>query len=72
MWNQQITPDVIYGIYMMGPTQTQHNIFTDISKFLGINVTFSGSVPGKKDIEIKNPFDEVQDEACSAMQTWSS
>lgn len=71
MWNQQITPDVIYGIYMMGPTQTQHNIFTDISKFLGINVTFTGSVPGKKDIEIKNPFDEMQGDACSVMQEWS-
>jgi len=47
MWSQQLTPDVIYGIYMMGPTQTQHNIFTDVSKWLGINVSFTGSAPGQ-------------------------
>jgi hypothetical protein len=42
MWNQQLTPDVIYGIYMMGPTQAQHSIFTDISKWLNLNVSFTG------------------------------
>jgi hypothetical protein len=47
MWNQQLTPDVIYGIYMMGPTQAQHNIFTDISKWLNLNVSFTGSAPGQ-------------------------
>jgi hypothetical protein len=46
MWNQELTPDVIYGIYMMGPTQTQHNIFTDIAKYFNINVSFTGSLPG--------------------------
>lgn len=47
MWNQQLTPDVIYGIYQMGPTQVQHNIFRDLAKFLNINVTFTGSAPGQ-------------------------
>jgi hypothetical protein len=47
MWNQQLTPDVIYGIYMMGPTQTQHNIVTDITKYLNLNVSFTGSAPGQ-------------------------
>jgi hypothetical protein len=43
MWNQQLTPDVIYGIYQMGPTQNTHSIFTDIAKMLGINVTYLSS-----------------------------
>jgi hypothetical protein len=47
MWNQQLTPDVIYGIYMMGPTQTQHNLVTDITKYLNLNVSFEGSAPGQ-------------------------
>jgi hypothetical protein len=56
MWNQQLTPDVIYGIYMMGPSQAQHNIITDISKFLGLNVTFSGSTPGQVNSFAQDPF----------------
>lgn len=47
MWSQQLTPDVIYGIYMMGPTQGQHNVITDVSKWLNINVSFTGSAPGQ-------------------------
>jgi hypothetical protein len=47
MWNQQLTPDVIYGIYQMGPTQGQHNIIKDITKYLDLNVTFTGSAPGQ-------------------------
>lgn len=43
MWNQQLTPDVVYGIYQMGPTQDTHSIFTDIAKLLGINVTYLSS-----------------------------
>ena len=45
MWNQQLTPDVIYGIYQMGPTQVTSNIFTDIAKFLGLNVRFTAPEP---------------------------
>jgi hypothetical protein len=45
MWNQQLTPDVIYGIYQMGPTQVTGNIFTDIAKYLGLNVRFTGPEP---------------------------
>jgi len=59
MWNYQITPDVIYGVYMMGPTQTQHSIVTDISKFLGLNVTFSGSTVDKVSSVINDPFNYV-------------
>lgn len=47
MWTQQLTPDAIYGIYQMGPTQAKHDIFTTISKWLNINVTFTGSAPGE-------------------------
>jgi hypothetical protein len=47
MWNQQLTPDVIYGIYQMGPTQGDHNIFTDVAKYLNLNVSFTGSAPGQ-------------------------
>jgi len=46
MWNQQLTPDLIYGIYQMGPTQTKRDIFTDLAKYLNLNVTFTGPAPG--------------------------
>jgi len=46
MWNQQLTPDLIYSIYQMGPSQTKHDIFTDIAKWLGINVNFTGVSSG--------------------------
>lgn len=64
MWSQQLTPDVIYGIYMMGPTQAQHSIFTDVSKWLNLNVSFTGSAPGQ-------PIPGYATGA-SAMQTLSS
>jgi hypothetical protein len=38
---------VIYGIYQMGPTQTKHSIFTDVTKYLNLNVSFTGSAPGQ-------------------------
>ena len=47
MWSQQLTPDVIYGIYQMGPTQAQTNIFTRVAKWLNLNVSFTGSAPGQ-------------------------
>lgn len=47
MWNQQLTPDVIYGIYQMGPTQARHDIITDVTKYLNLNVSFTGSAPGQ-------------------------
>jgi hypothetical protein len=81
MWNQQLTPDVIYGIYMMGPSQAQHNIVTDISKFLGLNVTFSGSTPGQVNSFMQDPFASISGNmnanmpgACSALatQNWMS
>jgi len=61
MWNVQLTPDVIYGVYQMGPTQTQHNVITDVSKYLGVNVTFSGSIPGKPDYVMNDPFAALTD-----------
>jgi hypothetical protein len=64
MWNQQVTPDVIYGIYMMGPTQTQQDIFTDVAKYLGLNVSFTGSAPGQPIPSANpNPFADVNAEA---------
>jgi hypothetical protein len=68
MWSSQLTPDAIYGIYAMGPTQAQHNIFTDIAKRLNLNVTFTGSAPGEP-INVKapmNPFAAIQSDAQSA------
>lgn len=59
MWNQQITPDVIYGIYMMGPTQMQHGIVADISKYLGLNVSFTGPVPGQTASVMADPFGAI-------------
>ena len=47
MWNTQLTPDVIYGIYQMGPTAARHDLITDVTKFLNLNVTFTGSAPGQ-------------------------
>ena len=47
MWSQQLTPDVIYGIYQMGPTQAQHDLFTEVAKYLNLNVSFTGSAPGQ-------------------------
>ena len=43
MWSQQLTPDVIYSIYQMGPSQTQRDIFTDLAKWFGFNVSFLGT-----------------------------
>ena len=65
MWNQQITPDVIYGIYMMGPTQTQHSIVTDISKYLGLNVSFTGPVPGQTSVAT-DPFAAISTDMAAA------
>jgi hypothetical protein len=47
MWGVQLTPDVIYGIYQMGPTQASTDIFTTIAKWLNINVSFTGGAPGQ-------------------------
>ena len=57
MWNQQLTPDVIYGIYQMGPTQGQHNIVTDITKYLDLNVRFTG--PGVDSTAAANSFHQA-------------
>jgi len=59
MWNQQLTPDVIYGVYMMGPSQTQHNVITDVSKYLGVNATFTGSAPGQSSVVAADPFGAI-------------
>ena len=66
MWGAQLTPDLIYGIYQMGPTQTQHNIFTDIAKYFNLNVSFTGSAPGKSTPSTdpnSNPFSQVYNQA---------
>jgi hypothetical protein len=74
MWNQQLTPDVIYGIYMMGPTQSQHNILTDISKYLNLNVSFTGSAPGQPihTTAPANPFDQMGNAASQGYSSVSS
>ena len=74
MWNQQLTPDVIYGIYMMGPTQSQHNILTDISKYLNLNVSFTGSAPGQpiQTVAPSNPFGQMSSTASQGYAGLSS
>jgi hypothetical protein len=77
MWSQQLTPDVIYGIYMMGPTQTQHNVITDITKYLNLNVTFTGSapgqpIPGSNSMPPANPFAAMSQTAQSGWATASA
>jgi hypothetical protein len=52
MWSTQLTPDVIYGIYQMGPTQARHDLFTDIAKWFNINASFTA--PG---VDTKVPAD---------------
>jgi hypothetical protein len=47
MWGVQLTPDVIYGIYQMGPTQASADIFTTIAKWLNINVSFTEGSSGQ-------------------------
>lgn len=47
MWGTQLTPDVIYGIYQMGPTQASTDIFTTIAKWLNINVSFTEGTSGQ-------------------------
>ena len=66
MWNQQLTPDVIYGVYMMGPSQAKNSIITDISKYLGLNVTFTGSIPGQVNGFAQDPFSAVMNTMNSA------
>jgi hypothetical protein len=78
MWNQQLTPDVIYGIYQMGPTQARHDIITDVTKFLNLNVTFTGSAPGQPipggagAAPPTNPFAAIGSEFSSAYQSASA
>jgi hypothetical protein len=74
MWSSQLTPDAIYGIYMMGPTQAQHNLFTDVASWLNLNVSFTGSAPGEP-INVKaptNPFAAIQSDAQSAYASATS
>jgi hypothetical protein len=63
MWNQQLTPDVIYGIYQMGPTQTQHDLFTEVAKYLNLNVSFTGSAPGQPVPPVGAGFGQLYNEA---------
>lgn len=74
MWGVQLTPDVIYGIYQMGPTQAQHNIFTDLSKWLNLNVSFSGSAPGQptQTNAPNSPFDNWSNTITNAYDSASS
>ena len=46
MWNQQLTPDVIYGIYQQGPNMSKGNFFTRFAKMLNVDVNFSESGSG--------------------------
>jgi hypothetical protein len=45
MWSQQLTPDVIYSLYQMGPSQSQYNIFTDLTKYLNLGARYTPGEP---------------------------
>jgi hypothetical protein len=40
MWNQQLTPDVIYGIYQQGPNMSKGNFFARFAKMLNVDINF--------------------------------
>jgi hypothetical protein len=44
MWNKQLTPDVIYGIYKAGPVSSKYDLFSA----LGMNVDFLGPTSGSE------------------------
>jgi len=68
MWNQQLTPDLIYGIYQMGPTQTRHDIFTDLAKYLNLNVTFTGPAPAPG-LADNSPYKNIVDPSRSILDS---
>jgi len=72
MWSAQVTPDLVYGIYQMGPTQASHNIFTDVAKYLNLNVSFTGSSPGQPVAPQAptNPFDSIESNAQALTQRY--
>jgi hypothetical protein len=75
MWNTQLTPDVIHSVYMMGPSQAKHNIITDITKYLGLNVTFTGSIPGQVNAFTQDPFAGITNALTggqAAQSVWSA
>jgi hypothetical protein len=41
MWSQQLTPDVVYAIYQMGPVQSRNPLFARIGRLFNLNVTFT-------------------------------
>lgn len=43
VWNKQLTPDVVYGIYQAGPSQTGDNLFSRLTKMFNLNVDFLGT-----------------------------
>lgn len=72
MWGTQLTPDVIYGIYQMGPTQASADVFTTIAKWLNINVSFTGGAPGQDRGEAGCSADTKQAIYKQAQQSMSS
>jgi len=57
MWSQQLTPDLIYGIYQAGPVRNRHDIFTDLAKYLNLNVSFTGP-----DVQLPPKMKELSNE----------
>jgi len=47
MWGYQLTPDVIYTTYQMGPVHYKHDLFSMFGKYLNLNVSFTGATPGQ-------------------------
>lgn len=43
MWGSQLTPDVIYGLYMMGPSTQKYDPLKSLENLFNLNVTFMNS-----------------------------
>lgn len=41
MWGTQLTPDVIYGLYMMGPTTQNYDLLKNLGNLFKLDVTFA-------------------------------
>jgi hypothetical protein len=54
MWGTQLTPDVIYGIYQMGPSQAEADIFSFFRRLFSLNVSFTEGAPGQSSPSISS------------------
>jgi hypothetical protein len=76
MWAQQLTPDAIYSLYMMGPASRKHDIFRDLKNLLNINVTYTAPAtatsPGTAPASHQSQMSQLYAEGSSAEQSLMS